>query len=258
MTTLEFNEFSNELLTLLLSIDNEYGQSDFEDLRRSALIAFMTAFPVPAAYAVVGELAKKRTHSLGRRLQLIAAIGYAASDLSELPKPEKTEVTLIEAHTRRWGRARTKITRVSAVNRFRDCGPKYFYGILGGVDIDKICLEEDGLEAAQTLITLAVVVEACGVSVSEHDQMCRDLLQVVTALMMVRAPNARHALLFAAACAIREMRNYRPDDVMLGFLEETLQRDPDQMCRNLAISIAGLLEDRREEDLQKLMPGSGE
>jgi hypothetical protein len=254
MTVLEFNEFNGELLTLLLSVDNEYNQNDFEDLRRAGLVALMTTFPVPSATAVVAELMKKRTHALGRRLQLIAAIGYAASDLAELPKPEKKEITLVEAHTRRWGRARTQITRVSAVNRFRDCGPQYFYGILQSLDLDKLCLEEDGLEAAQTLTTLAVIVEACGESVPEHDTMCTDLLQVVAALMLVRAPNARRALLFAAACAIRELKSYRGEAVMVQFLEETLEHDPDEMCRDIAVNIAGILEERRQADLERMLP----
>jgi hypothetical protein len=255
MTALEFSEFGGELLGILLSVDNEYNQDDFDDMRRAAFIALMTTFPMPAQAAVVAELRKKRTHALGRKLQLIAAISYAASEMSELPRPEKKEVTIIEAHTRRWGRARTKVTRVSAVNKFRDCGPKYFYGILSAVDIDRVALEEDGLEAAQVLTALAVIVEACGESVAEHQQLCTDLIDVAKAMMMIRPPNARRALVFAVSCAVRGFKEYRASDRQLvAFLEETLEHDPDEMCRELAMGVYSILAERHDEDIENLIP----
>jgi hypothetical protein len=246
MTQFEFVEFHKELLTLLLTVDNEYNDKDFDDLRRGALVAFMTNFPVPAAKAVIGELKKKRTHALGRKLQLITAISYAASEMSELPKPEKKEVTVIEAHTRRWGHAKTKITRVSAVNKFSQCALVYFYGILDGLELDKLVLEEDGLEAAQTLTTLAVIIEASGESVLELPRMCQDLLQVVVALSTIRPPNARRALLFATSWGVQMLKEYQADDVMGQYLMNSASNDPDEMCRRMAIYTIQILEDRRE------------
>ncbi|OHT09909.1 hypothetical protein TRFO_04464 [Tritrichomonas foetus] len=258
MTQHELTQFGGELLSILLSVDNEYNQDEFDDMRRQALVALMTTFPVPVAKMVIGELRKKRTHSLGRKLQLISAISYAASEMSELPRPEKKTVTLIEAHTRRWGRARTKITVVSAVNKFSQCALIYFYGILNAMDLEKIALEEDGLEAAQTLTTLAVIVEAAGQSVLELDRMCADLLQVVMVLSGTRAPNARRANLFAASCAIREIKEYRANDEIGEYLVNSAENDPDEICREIAQSTCALLAQRHENDLNNLIPGAAE
>ena len=254
MTQFEFEEFGAELLSVLLSVDNEYNDDDFEELRRNALVALMCTFPIPTAKLVVGELRKKRTHSLGRKIQLLSAISYAASEMSELPKPEKKEITIIEAHTRRWGRARTKITKVSAVNKFSKCATIYFYGMLNAVDLDKICVEEDGLEVAQTMTTLAIVVEAAGESVLELDQMCKDLLQVVLALTSTRPPNARRALLFATSCAVRALKSYRGNDLIGEYLVTSAEDDPDEMCRDLARNTCALLAERHDEDMNRLIP----
>lgn len=256
MTPQELTQFGSELLTILLSIDNEYNQDNFDDYRRQALVAMMTTFPVPVAKMVVNELRKKRTHSLGRKLQLISAISYAASEMSELPRPEKQTVTIIEAHTRRWGRARTKITAVSAVNKFSKCALIYFYGILNAMDIEAVSIEEDGLEAAQTMTTLAVIVEAAGESVLELDRMCADLLQVVIVLSCVRPPNARRANLFACSCAIREIKSYRANDDVGEYLVNSAENDPDEICREIAQSTCALLAQRHENDLNNLIPGS--
>jgi hypothetical protein len=255
MTLLEFNEFHTELLGLLMSIDNEYNQKDFDDMRSGALIAFMTTFPVPGAKAVVGELKRKRVHALGRKLQLISAVLYAASEMSELPKPEKKEITIIEAHTRRWGAARTKITRVSAVNKFSQCALIYFYGILDAAELDKLLLEEDGLEAAQTMTTLAVVIEACGDAVLELERMCQDLLQVVSVLSPIRPPNARRALLFATAWAVQRLLDYEGGRFITEYLVETANNDPDEMCRNMAVYALRVLDERREAGFQRLLLG---
>lgn len=256
MTENELNQFGSELLTILLSVDNEYNQDDFDENRRQALVAMMTTFPIPVAKMVIAELRKKRTHSLGRKLQLISAIAYAASEMSELPRPEKKTVTIIEAHTRRWGRARTKITAVSAVNKFSKCALIYFYGILNAMDIEAVAIEEDGLEAAQSMTTLAVIVEAAGESVLELDRMCADLLQVVIVLSGVRPPNARRAVLFACSCAVREMKNYRANDDVGEYLVNEAENDPDQMCREIAQSTCALLAQRHEDDLNSLIPGA--
>ena len=254
MTQFEFDEFGAELLSVLLSVDNEYNQDDFDELRRNALVALMCTFPVPTAKLVVAELRKKRTHSLGRKIQLLNAISYAASEMSELPKPEKKEITMIEAHTRRWGRARTKITKVSAVNKFSKCATIYFYGLLNSVDLEKVCVEEDGLEAAQTMITLAIIVEAAGESVLELEQMCKDMLQVVLALSSIRPPNARRALLFATSCAVRSLKSYRGNDLIGEYLVTSAEDDPDEMCRDLARNTCALLAERHDEDMQRLIP----
>lgn len=256
MTENELTQFGQELLTILLSVDNEYNQDDFDEHRRQALVALMTTFPIPVAKMVIAELRKKRTHSLGRKLQLISAIAYAASEMSELPRPEKKTVTLIEAHTRRWGRARTKITAVSAVNKFSKCALIYFYGILNAMDIESVAIEEDGLEAAQTMTTLAIIVEAAGQSVLELDRMCADLLQVVIVLSGVRPPNARRAVLFACSCAVREMKNYRANDDVGEYLVNEAENDPDEMCRDIAQSTCALLAQRHEDDLNSLIPGA--
>ena len=255
MTQHELTQFGLELLTILLSVDNEYNQDDFDDNRQKALVALMTTFPVQVAKMVIGELRKKRTYSLGRKIQLISAISLAAAEMSELPKPEKKTVTIIEAHTRRWGRARTKITAVSAVNKFSQCALIYFYGILSGFDMEKVALEEDGLEVAQTMTTLGVIVEAAGQSVLELDRMCADLLQVVIVLSGVRPPNARRANVFAASCAIREMKDYRANDDVGEYLVNTAENDPDQVCRDIASSTCALLAQRHEDDLNNLIPG---
>ena len=257
MTEKELTQFGSELLTILLSVDNEYNQDDFDEHRRQALVALMTTFPVPVAKMVIAELRKKRTHSLGRKLQLISAIAYAASEMSELPRPEKKTINIIEAHTRRWGRARTKITAVSAVNKFSKCALIYFYGILNAMDIEAVAIEEDGLEAAQSMTTLAVIVEAAGESVLELDRMCADLLQVVIVLSGVRPPNARRAVLFACSCAVREMKSYRANDDVGEFLVNEAENDPDQMCREIAQSTCSLLAQRHEDDLNNLIPGVG-
>ncbi|KAH0794152.1 telomere length regulation protein TEL2 [Histomonas meleagridis] len=256
MTQQELTHFGSELLTILLTVDNEYNQDDFDENRRNALVAMMTTFPVPVSKMVVGELQKKRTHSLGRKVQLLSAISYAASEMSELPKPEKQTVTLIEAHTRRWGRARTKITAVSSSNKFSPCASIYFYGIINSLELDKLIIEEDGLEASQALTTLAVIIEAAGESVLELEAMAKDMLQIVLVLRGIRPPNARRALLFAASCAVRALKEYRGNDEIGEFLVSMAEDDPDEMCREIAQGTCEYLAQRHEDDLQKLIPGN--
>ena len=258
MTQQELTQFGSELLTIFLTVDNEYNQDDFDENRRNALVAMMTTFPVPVSKIVVGELQKKRTHSLGRKLQLLSAISYAASEMSELPKPEKQTVTLIEAHTRRWGRARTKITAVSAANKFSPCASIYFYGIINSMELDKLIIEEDGLEAAQSLTTLAVIIEAAGESVLELEAMAGDMMQIVLALRGIRPPNARRALLFAASCAARALKDYRGNDEVGELLVAMAEDDPDEMCREIAQGTCAYLAQRHEDDLQRLIPGAAE
>lgn len=255
MTKLELDQFGAEILNILLTVDNEYNQDDFDDHRRNAFVGLMTTFPKPVALMVIKELSKTRTHALGRKLQLLNAISYAASEMSELPKPEKKTVTIIEAHTRRWGRALNKFTRVSAVNKFSQCATNYFYGILHAADLEKFILEEDGLEVAQTLVTLAIVIEAAGKSVIELEQMSKDLLQVVMVLSPVRPPNARRALIFAATCAIQALPEYRGNDNLGEFLVDKAENDPDDVCRDMARNVCALLAQRHDDDLNNLIPG---
>ena len=256
MTQNELTEFGGELLTILLTVDNEYNMDDFDENRKNALVAMMTTFPVKVAKMVVGELQKKRTHSLGRKVQLLAAIACAASEMSELPRPEKETVKVIEAHTRRWGRAKTKITAVSSVNKFSSCASIYFYGIINSLELDKLLIEEDGLEAAQALTTLSIIIEAAGESVLELENMAKDLLQIVMVLRGIRPPNARRAILFATSCAVRALKDYRGNDDIGEFLVQMAEDDPDDICREIAQSTCSYLAQKHEEDLQNLIPNA--
>ena len=258
-TELELDQMGLEMLSCLLTVDNEYNQKDFEDQRRKALVAMMTTHPVKVAKMVIGELKKGREYSLGRKLILITAIAYAASELSELPKPEKEDI--ITGHisrwgnpknVRRWGAALSKVKQVKAVNRFSPCAMIYFYGLLAGVDLQKTLTEEDGLEAAQMLTTLAVIIEAAGESVMQLPQMATDLMDVATVLMPIRPPNARRALIFAIACAVRVLKDYRGNDIIGEFIVNLAENDPDDNVRDLAIGTCSVLAQRHDDDMNNL------
>lgn len=258
-TALELKNMGQELLTTLINVDNEYNSDDFEDQRRNALVALMSAYPLEVSKLVIAELRKTRDYSLGRRLVVMAAIAYAASELTELPKPEREDI--IEGHirrwgdpknTRRWGSALHKITMVKSVNRFSPCAMVYFYGLLSGVDLQKLLREEDGLEATQLLTTLAVIIEAAGDSVMELQRMATDLMDVAAILTPVRPPNARKALMFAIACAVRVMKDYRGNDIMGEFLVNAAENDPDEGVRDIAIGICSILAQRHDDDLNNL------
>ena len=258
-TEFELEQMGQEMLSCLLTVDNEYNQKDFEDLRRNAIVAMMTTHPVKVAKLAIGELKKGREYSLGRRLILITAIAYAASELTELPKPEKEDI--IEGHiarwgdpknVRRWGSALHKVKQVKAANRFSPCATIYFYGLLSAVDLQKILREEDGLEATQLMTTLAVIIEAAGESVMQLPQMAADLMDVAAVLTPIRPPNARRALIFSISCAIRVLKDYRGLDAMGEFLVNVAENDPDDNVRNLAIGTCSILAQRHEDDMDNL------
>ncbi|EAY04828.1 hypothetical protein TVAG_226410 [Trichomonas vaginalis G3] len=248
-----------ELLQTLINADNEYNNDDFEDLRRNALVALMSSFPLEVSKLVIAELRKTRDYSLGRRLVVMTSIAYAASELTELPKPEREDI--IEGHiqrwgdpknARRWGSTLHKVKMVKAVNRFSPCATVYFYGLLSGCDLQKILREEDGLEATQLLTTLAVIIEAAGESVMELDRMATDLMDVCLVLTPIRPPNARKALMFAIACAVRVLNDYRGNDIMGEFLVNAAENDPDENVRDLAIGVCSILAQRHDDYLNNL------
>ena len=117
-------------------------------------------------------------------------------------------------------------------------------------------IEEDGLEAAQALTTLSIIIEAAGESVLELENMAKDLLQIVMVLRGIRPPNARRAILFATSCAVRALKDYRGNDDIGEFLVQMAEDDPDDICREIAQSTCSYLAQKHEEDLQNLIPNA--
>jgi len=261
MTDLEFDQMGSELLSILMNIDNEYNQDDFEENRKCSFISFINRFPLKSSKQIVHILKQSREYSLGRRLQLLMAIAYAASEMSELPKPIKDDI--VEGHikrwgdpknTKRWGSALHKIMETKSVNRFAPCATILFYGIVSSLDLQRLIREEDGLEVTQVLTTLAIILEAGGESVPELSQMANDMMDICLVLTPIKPSNARKSLVFAITISIGILGNYRGNDQIGEFLLQIAQEDPDDSIRDMAIGACSLLAQRHENDLENLFP----
>ncbi|KAI2507921.1 Telomere length regulation protein [Fragilaria crotonensis] len=250
------------LIQQLFRMEDKFGIDDFDESIRAGAVALAVNDSVCVGDFIIGHIFDDV--SLSSRMLGLYTLEFAARELSgahalqggrqslqDIKLNEKVSgkrrlVPNCEFQTRRWGRLNHPTQRTTVVNRFIDVAPRWFYGLIGNFmdrkDDVKLWGGSNGAKTlSHLLVTLATIVESC----SGTTALSRELLQFSWTFRTSEDGTLRSAVLVAVASSLGTC-----DDATLvqtlsrgamdlpSYLDNIIQTDPDERCRQLAQTIA--------------------
>eukprot|EP00051_Salpingoeca_urceolata_P010362 m.126549 g.126549 ORF g.126549 m.126549 type:complete len:873 (-) comp16682_c0_seq4:2058-4676(-) len=262
----DLKEVCEELTRTLLHMSNQYNLDGFVEARQGALVAIACACPTKVARMLTREF-YELDYSIGHRQDMLQTLCLAATKLSQysgatpaatsstsrtaagadgasvgVPTPREIVEMRLAAKTRRFA-SPTKLAPPGRANRFAAVAGEFFYPLLRYFDrpVNTFdLLGADSMLLALLIRTLGVVINAAGsapctltMAVTfvhfglgfryHHDPFVRQALSYAF-LMVFRAVDLE-LLLMDVAEELTEVRLW---------LQAAVQKDPDNLCRELA------------------------